>query len=60
MVQKPIKIRLSLSFFCTTVIIETINEKLNARIVSKVGDHILTSNNKIIKLKDIKSIKTLN
>ena len=44
----------------TPVIIETINEKLNARIVSKVGDHILTSNNKIIKLKDIKSIKTLN
>lgn len=43
----------------TPVIIETYTEKINAKIVGKVGDHILTSNNKVIKLKDIKFIKTL-
>ena len=40
----------------TPVIIETYTEKINAKIVSKIKDHIMTSNNKIIKLKDIKSI----
>lgn len=44
----------------TPVIIQTYSEKINTKIVSKVGDHILTSTNKIIKLSEIKSISTLN
>ena len=45
----------------TPVTIETYsNEIIHSKIVSKLKDHILTSNNRIIKLKDIKSIKTLN
>lgn len=45
----------------TPVVIETINENIyNTKIISKVTDHILLSNNRIIKLEDIKSIKTLN
>ncbi|MDD6878633.1 MAG: hypothetical protein PUD59_00160 [bacterium] len=39
------------------VIVETFDEIINTKIISKVGDHILTSNNKIIKLRDIKSIR---
>ena len=42
--------------FNTPVTIKTNNEIIHAKIVSKVDDHILTSNNKVIKLKDIQSI----
>lgn len=45
--------------FNIPVIIETYDEMINTKILSKVGDHILTINNKIIKLKDIKSIKKI-
>ena len=42
----------------TPVMIETRDgTKISCKIVSKIGDHILTSNNKIIKLDDIKFIK---
>ena len=44
----------------TPVVIETIDNNIyNTKIISKVSDHILISNNKIIKLEQIKSIKTL-
>lgn len=36
--------------------IETFDNIITAKIVSKVGDHIMTSTNQIIMLKDIKSI----
>ena len=39
------------------VIIKTVDNSYETKIVSKLNDHILTSNNKIIYLKDIKSIK---
>jgi len=42
--------------FNTPVTINTNEEVIRAKIVGKYDDHILTSNNKIIKLKDIKSI----
>ena len=45
--------------FNVPVVIKTVNEVFNTKIVSKVKDHILTSNNRIIKLKDIKSISLL-
>ena len=41
------------------VIIETNNKTITCKIVSKVGDHIMTSKNQIIKLDDIKSIKKI-
>ena len=44
----------------TPVIIETYSEKLNTKIVSKIKDHIVTSTNRVIKIKEIKSINTLN
>ena len=44
-------------FLNIPVIVETFEKKISCKIVGKVGDHILTSNNEIIKLKDIKSIK---
>ena len=44
----------------TPVIIETYSEKFNTRIVSKIKDHIVTSSNKVIKIKEIKSINTIN
>ena len=56
------KNRLSLdkeSLINIPVKIETFDEVITAKIVSKVGDHIMTSTNKIIKLKDIKSIKKI-
>ena len=37
--------------------IETYDSIITTKIVSKVHDHIMTSDNKIIKLRDIKSIK---
>ena len=43
----------------TPVIIETYSEKLNTKIVSKIKDHIVTSTNRVIKIKEIKSINTL-
>ncbi len=45
--------------FNTPVNIETNDGTIQTKIVSKVKDHILTSNNKKIKLKDIKSIKVV-
>jgi len=42
--------------FNTTVEIETLDGHFSTKIVGKLGDHILTSNNKIIKIKDIKKI----
>lgn len=42
--------------FNTPVTIKTNNEIIHSKIVSKLDDHILTSNNKVIKLKDIQSI----
>ncbi len=45
----------------TPVIIETLDNKvIKSKIVGKLGDHILTSNNEIIKLINIKSIKKVN
>lgn len=42
----------------TPVVIETIdNRVIKTKIVGKLSDHILTSNNEIIKLVNIKSIK---
>ena len=46
--------------FNTPVIIETVDEILKTKIVGKVKDHILTSNNKVIKLNEIKKISLLN
>ena len=42
--------------FNTPVTIKTKDKVIYAKIVSKIGDHILTSNNEIIKLEDIQSI----
>ena len=43
----------------TPVIIETIDNRIiKTKITAKLKDHVLTSNNEIIKLKDIKAIKT--
>lgn len=43
--------------FNDIVIIKTINNTYETKIVSKLNDHILTSNRDIIYLKDITSIK---
>lgn len=43
--------------FNVPVEIITKEETLNTRIVSKVGDHVLTNSGKIVKLEDILSIK---
>lgn len=43
--------------FNDIVIIKTIDNTYETRIVSKLNDHILTSSKDIIYLKDIKSIK---
>ena len=43
--------------FNDIVIIKTIDNIYETKIVSKLNDHILTSNRDIIYLKDIKSIK---
>lgn len=43
--------------FNDIVIIKTVDNTYETRIVSKLNDHILTSNKDIIYLKDIKSIK---
>ena len=43
--------------FNDVVIIKTIDNTYETRIVSKLNDHILTSSKDIIYLKDIKSIK---
>lgn len=43
--------------FNTLVEIETKEGVFNTKIVSKIKDHILTSDNRIIKLNDIKNIK---
>ena len=43
--------------FNDVVIIKTIDNIYETRIVSKLNDHILTSSKDIIYLKDIKSIK---
>jgi len=43
--------------FNDIVIIKTVDNTYETRIVSKLQDHILTSNKDIIYLKDIKSIK---
>lgn len=44
----------------TPVIIETYDDNvIKTKIVSKRNDHILTSDNKIIKTSNIKSIKTI-
>ena len=43
--------------FNDIVIIKTIDNTYETKIVSKLGDHILTSNKDIIFIKDIKSIK---
>lgn len=45
--------------FNVPTIIETKDEVLKTKIVSKIKDHILTSNNKTIKINDIRSIKNL-
>lgn len=42
--------------FNTPVTIKTNDEIICAKIVSKLDDHILTSTNRVIKLKDIQSI----
>ena len=42
--------------FNKPVTIKTNNEIIHAKIVSKIDDHILTSNNRVIKIKDIQSI----
>ena len=42
------------------VVIETVNSTYNGRIVSRVKDHIITSNNEYILIKDIKSIQLKN
>lgn len=39
--------------------IETHEKTITSKIVSRVGDHIMTNTNQVIKLKDIKSIKRL-
>ena len=43
--------------FNDIVIIKTIDNTYETKIVAKLNDHILTSNKDIIYLKDIKSIK---
>jgi hypothetical protein len=43
--------------FNDIVIIKTVDNTYETKIVSKLNDHILTSNKEIIYLKDIKSIK---
>lgn len=43
--------------FNDVVIIKTVDNTYETRIVSKLNDHILTSGKDIIYLKDIKSIK---
>ena len=43
--------------FNDIVIIKTVDSTYETKIVSKLNDHILTSNKDIIYLKDIKSIK---
>lgn len=43
--------------FNDVVIIKTVDNTYETRIVSKLNDHILTSSKDIIYLKDIKSIK---
>lgn len=43
--------------FNDVVIIKTVSDTYETRIVSKLDDHILTSSKDIIYLKDIKSIK---
>ncbi len=43
--------------FNDVVIIKTVDNTYETRIVSKLDDHILTSSKDIIYLKDIKSIK---
>lgn len=43
--------------FNTPVTIKTAEETIKTKIVGKLDDHILTSDNRIIKLKDIESIK---
>lgn len=43
--------------FNDIVIIKTVDNTYETRIVSKLNDHILTSSKDIIYLKDIKSIK---
>jgi len=43
--------------FNDVVIIKTIDNTYETKIVSKLNDHILTSSKEIIYLKDIKSIK---
>lgn len=43
--------------FNDIVVIKTVDNTYETRIVSKLNDHILTSNKEVIYLKDIKSIK---
>lgn len=43
--------------FNVPVEIITKNETINSKIVSKVGDHLLTASGKVIKLEDILSVR---